>query len=154
MMSKFDVIFGMVDKMGSLGLMLMWLSFYVVTVVCMLVDDTEGNVRDFALLSQVFCCINLSTLGWAIIKKSNVIESSLLTVNIDLAATIVAWAYFGGDVFSSSAVGVFNYFHVIFAFVMFINNLVGLVVISTDYEGWLEFTGNDEVQASGNRANV
>ncbi|SVB25684.1 uncharacterized protein METZ01_LOCUS178538 [marine metagenome] len=153
-MSKFDVIFGMVDKMGSLGMLTMWLAFYTTTVICMLVDDTEGKIRDFSLLSQVFCCINLCTLGWAITKRSNVVETSLLTVNTDLAATIVAWAYFGGDVFSSSAIGVFNYFHVIFAFVMFINNLAGFVVIATDYDGWVEFKGENQVGAAGNRANV
>jgi hypothetical protein len=71
-----------------------------------------------------------------------------------LAATIVAWAYFGGDVFSSSAIGVFNYFHVIFAFAMFINNLAGFVVIATDYDGWVEFKGENQVNAAGNRANV
>jgi hypothetical protein len=66
-----------------------------------------------------------------------------------LAATIVAWAYFGGDVFSSSAIGVFNYFHV-----MFINNLAGFVVIATDYDSWVEFKGENQVDVAGNRANV
>ena len=37
---------------------------------------------------------------------------------------------------------------------MFINNLAGFVVIATDYDGWVEFKGENQVNAAGNRANV
>jgi hypothetical protein len=84
------------------------------------------------------------------------VQASLYTINVDLAVTILAWAYFGGDVFSSSALGIWNYFHVILGGMMFVQNMVGLVVIGTDYDGWVEFKGEDQVEASGgrNRENI
>ena len=140
-MTKFDVLFGMPQKMGSLGMMAMWSSFYIITIICMLVDDTEGKVRNFSLASQAVCCINLCAIGWAITTKVDMVQASLYTMNADLGATILAWAYFGGDVFSSSALGIWNYFHVIMGIMFFVNNMVGLAVIAMDHDGWLEFLG-------------
>ena len=156
MMSKFDILFGMTNKMGSLGMFAMWSSFYIISIICMFADDTQGKIRNFTLASQAICCINLCTYGWAITTKTNMVQASLYTINADLAVTILAWAYFGGDVFSSSALGIWNYFHVILGGMMFVQNMVGLVVIATDYDGWVEFKGEDQVEAAGgrNRANI
>ena len=152
-MSKFDLLFGVPQKMGYLGTLTMWSTFYVITIICMLTDDTKGNVRDFMLASQAVCCINLCTMGWAITNGANMVQAALCSMNADLGITVLAWAYFGGDVFGSSAMGIFNYFHVIMGIVFFVNNMVGLVAIAVDREGWLEFLG--EVDNAGeNRANV
>jgi hypothetical protein len=32
--------------------------------------------------------------------------------------------------------------------------MIGLVVIATDYDGWVEFKGDNQVDVAGNRANV
>ena len=154
-MSKFDLLFGVPQKMGYLGTLTMWSTFYVITIICMLTDDTKGNIRDFMLASQALCCINLCTMGWAITNGTNMVKAALYSMNAEVGATVLAWAYFGGDVFGSSAMGVFNYFHVIMAIIFFVNNMVGLVAIAVDREGWLEFLGeaNNAGQLQG-RANV
>jgi fumarate reductase subunit C len=149
----FDVLFGVPKQMGEIGMMTMWFSFYLVSVLCMLLDDTQGNTRDFMAASQAACCINLCTMSWAIVNGANLVKASLYTVNTDFGLTVLAWSYFEGDVFGSNAMGVFNYFHVIMAVMFFINNLIGLVAITRDRQGWVEFLG-EENNAGENRANV
>ena len=58
-----------------------------------------------------------------------------------MAATIVAWAYFGGDVFSSSAIGVFNYFHGIFRELGISGNSMGISGNSRNSGNSMEFIG-------------
>ena len=112
-MTKFDILFGMPQKMGEIGMIAMWSSFYIITIICMLVDDTQGNTRDFMAASQAACCINLCTMSWAVVTGANMVKTALYTVNTDFGLTVLAWAYFEGDVFGSNAIGVFNYFHLI-----------------------------------------
>ena len=140
-MTKFDILFGMPQKMGEIGMIAMWSSFYIITIFCMLVDDTQGNTRDFMAASQAACCINLCTMSWAVVTGANMVKTALYTVNTDFGLTVLAWAYFEGDVFGSNAIGVFNYFHLIMAAMFFINNMIGLVAISRNRQGWNEFLG-------------
>ena len=59
MLYMFDKIFGPLDKMGYIGFMAMWFSFFFVSFGVMLGDSTTGPLRDFCAVSQLLCCSNL-----------------------------------------------------------------------------------------------
>jgi len=94
-MNNFEKVFAFPDKLGLLGCLGMWLSFFTTSFVVLLVDDTQGPARDFCAVSQLLCCTNLCALGWATVNNASWSKASFFTINFDTFGTWLAFAYFG-----------------------------------------------------------
>ena len=96
------------------GLLAMWLSFFTSSFVVLLVDDTQGPARDFCVVSQLLCCTNVASMGYAVANNVSWSKANFLTMNFDTFGTLLAFAYFGGsDVLGSTPLGVWNYVQVV-----------------------------------------
>ena len=105
-----DKVFMLEDKiMRQPGLYLMWTVLFLVNLICLSVDSTTGPVRDFNVLAQF-----LSTI-YSIVSSVNNIYGNKLPSTMLLSAgpvhqytTWLLLAYYRGNVYGSSALGVYN----------------------------------------------
>ena len=93
------------------GLYFLWTLIFVANFVCLLVDDTTGDVRDFNAITNL-----LSVIYGGIASVVNIYGNKLPSSMLLIAGPIhqysfwILFAYFGGpDVLTSSAVGVMNW---------------------------------------------
>ena len=139
-MSKFNNLFGMNEKMGMVGFLSMWFSFFTTSFVVLLVDDTQGPVRDFCAASQLLCCTNLISMGWAITNNISWSKANFLTLHFDTFGTLVALAYYGGDsVMNSSTLGVWNTVQVVGTVMNAAFAVASLYTVARDYEGFSKY---------------
>ena len=105
-----DKVFMMEDKiMRQPGLYLMWTILFVINLICLSIDSTTGPVRDFNVLAQF-----LSTI-YSLVSSVNNIYGNKLPSTMLLTAgplhqysTWLLLAYYRGNVYSSSAIGIYN----------------------------------------------
>lgn len=134
--------------MGYLGFLCMWFTCFFVSFVTLLTDDTTGPVRDFTAVSQLVCCANLVSMGWGMTNGVKPTQASMLTINLDLFVTWLAFAYYGGgDVLSSSPIGVWNYIQVCLFSVFSLQSMVGLFAIAVDPAGYQKYITGDDAEA-------
>ena len=136
-MSKFDNLFYLNEKLGMTGMLTMWLSFFTTSFVVLLVDDTQGPVRDFCAASQLLCCSNVVSMGWAIANNVDLTKASFLTLHFDTFGTLLALAYYGGDsVMNSSTLGVWNTVQVVGTVMNAVYAVASLYTVARDYNGF------------------
>ena len=105
-----DKVFMLEDKiMKQPGLYLMWTILFVINLICLGVDSTTGPIRDFNVLAQF-----LSTI-YSIVSSVNNIYGNKLPSTMLLTAgpvhqysTWLLLAYYRGNVYSSSPLGIYN----------------------------------------------
>jgi hypothetical protein len=141
----FKLVFGMMDKMGPFGFMMMWLSFFFTTFGVLLADNTVGAPRNFCYVSQLVCCSNLAAVAYSLTHDFNFTKASMLTGPFDMFATLVSFAYFGGSAtLGSSPIGVFNWIQIIMTVMMTIQMTVGLFAMALYPEGMRKHFGEDK----------
>jgi len=139
-MSKFDNLFGMNEKMGTVGFLSMWLSFFTTSFVVLLVDDTQGPARDFCFMSQLLCCSNVVSMGWAIANNVNFTKASFYTLHFDTFGTLLALAYYGGgDVMNSSTLGAWNTVQVVGTVMNAVYAVASLYMVARDHKGFSDY---------------
>ena len=112
---QFTDLFKVEDQVLKLpGLYLLWTILFVSNFVCLLVDDSIGDHRDFNLISNL-----LSVIYGAVASVNNIYGNMLPSTMLLIAGPIhqysfwLLFAYYGADdVLTSSAVGVMNYIFV------------------------------------------
>ncbi len=105
-------LFYLEDKLMKLpGLYLMWTILFVANFVSLLVDDTQGVIRNFNIFTN-----SVSVIYCSIASVNNIYGNQLPSSTLLIAGPVhqylhwLLFAYFGGtDVLSSSAVGVMNW---------------------------------------------
>ena len=105
-------LFYLEDKLMKLpGLYLMWTLLFVANFVSLLVDNTQGVVRNFNIFSNA-----VSVIYCSLASVNNIFGNQLPSSMLLIAGPIhqylhwLLFAYFGGsDVLSSSAVGIMNW---------------------------------------------
>ena len=141
----FKLVFGMTDKMGPSGFMLMWLSFFFATFGVLLADDTQGSPRNFCFASQAICCTNLVAVAYSLTHNFNFSKASMLTGPLDMFVTWTSFAYFGGSAtLGSTPIGVFNWIQVVMMTMMTIQMTVGLFAMALDPNGFKNHFNNDD----------
>ncbi|MBM10159.1 MAG: hypothetical protein CMF69_11400 [Magnetovibrio sp.] len=139
-MGKFQNLFGMSDKLGMPGFLAMWFSFFTTSFVVLLADDTTGPSRDFCMVSQLLCCTNLASMGWAVANNESWSKANFFTLNFDTFGTLLAFAYFGGnDVLGSTTLGVWNSVQVVGTALNALFGISSLYMVATDYDGFREY---------------
>ena len=139
-MGKFEQLFKLPDKLGVVGCLGMWLSFFTTSFVVLLVDDTTGPARDFCAASQLLCCTNLAALGYAAVKNVRWSEASFYSMNFDTFGTWLAFAYYGGNaVLGSSTLGVWNTVQVVGTALNTLAGVSSLYVVAKDHAGFKEY---------------
>lgn len=126
-----DKLFMMEDRVfGNVGLYAMWTGLYIANFVTLLVDPTQGPVRDFNIVAN-----GLSVIYCATSSAVNIFGNGLPSTFILIAAPIhqyLYWlllAYYGGSLpFSDSPVGVMNWINSI---------IVGLFTLDMMVKTWL-----------------
>lgn len=105
-----DKVFMMEDKiMRQPGLYLMWTILFVVNLICLSIDSTTGPIRDFNVLAQF-----LSTIYTLVSSVNNIYGNKLPSTMLLTAGPVhqyTTWlllAYYRGNVYSSSAIGIYN----------------------------------------------
>ena len=105
-----DKVFMMEDKiMRQPGLYLMWTILFVVNLICLSIDSTTGPIRDFNVLAQF-----LSTIYSLVSSVNNIYGNKLPSTMLLTAGPVhqyTTWlllAYYRGNVYSSSAIGIYN----------------------------------------------
>ncbi len=105
-----DKVFMLEDKvMKQPGLYLMWTILFIVNLICLSIDSTTGPIRDFNVLAQF-----LSTI-YSLVSSVNNIYGNKLPSTMLLSAgpvhqytTWLLLAYYRGNVYSSSPIGIYN----------------------------------------------
>ena len=147
-MGKYENLFGMNEKFGMVGFLSMWLSFFTTSFVVLLVDDTQGPVRDFCAASQLLCCTNLVSMGWAITNNVSWSKASFLTLHFDTFGTLVALAYYGGDsVMNSSTLGVWNTVQVVGTVMNAVFAVASLYTVARDHKGFVNYLNAPSAKA-------
>lgn len=122
-------IFFMEDRIFKMpGLYLLWTCIYIANFVALIVDDTYGAVRTFNVLGNGLSVIYTGSAGFNAIYGNDT-PSTLLVIPgpIHQYAFWVIFAYFRGDVFSNSPIGVMNYISCI---------IVGLFSVDMVFKTW------------------
>ena len=112
---QFTDLFKVEDQVLKLpGLYLLWTILFVSNFVCLLVDDSEGEHRDFNLITNL-----LSVIYGAVASVNNIFGNTFPSTMLLIAGPIhqysfwILFAYYGAsDVLTSSAVGIMNYIFV------------------------------------------
>lgn len=105
-----DKLFCLEDKfMKQGGLYAMWTILFLANLICLSVDSTTGPVRDFNVITAIFSTIYCG------VSSANVIYGNKLPSALLLMAGPVhqysSWlllAYYRGNVYGSSPLGVLN----------------------------------------------
>ena len=146
-MDLFKALFGFADKLGVLGFFGIWLSFFGITFGALVADEQTGPIRDYATVSQLICCANLVTLGYAVVNNVKWSKASFHTLGLDLFVTWTALAYYGvNNVFDDSLLGVWNTISTIFMGVFTVQYLVCMVVVARNYNGFQRYLNNGREQ--------
>jgi hypothetical protein len=146
-MSKFEQLFLMCDKMGMSGMLTMWLSFFTTSFVVLLTDDQVGVKRDFTMLSQLVCCVNLGAMGYSVANNVPWAKTHFYTLHFDTFATLLAFAYFGGgDVLDSTTLGVWNTVQLVGTAMNAVFGVSALYMVANDYTGFREYLGPPELE--------
>lgn len=105
-----DKVFMMEDKiMRQPGLYLMWTILFIINLICLSIDSTTGPIRDFNVLAQF-----LSTIYSLVSSVNNIYGNKLPSTMLLTAGPVhqyTTWlllAYYRGNVYSSSPIGVYN----------------------------------------------
>jgi hypothetical protein len=105
-----------------------------------LADKTEGPARDFCAASQLLCCTNLVSMGWAAANNVSWSKANFLTLNFDTFGTWLAFAYFGGnDVLGTSTLGVWNGVQVAGTVLNTVFGVVSLYMVMKDHAGFVKY---------------
>jgi hypothetical protein len=143
-MTNFKQLFAIPDKLGVTGFLGMWVSFFTTSFVVLLADDTTGPARNFCAASQLLCCTNLASLGYAAVKNVRWSEASFYSMNFDTFGTWVAFAYYGGgDVLGSSALGVWNTVQIVGTALNTVAGVASLYLVAKDPAGFKEYTDGE-----------
>lgn len=105
-----DKLFALEDRfMKQTGLYAMWTVLFIVNLICLCLDSTTGPVRDFNIASQIL------SSAYGLVSSINNIHGNKLPSTMLLSAgpfhqynTWLLLAYYGGNVYSTSAVGIYN----------------------------------------------
>jgi len=136
----FKQVFGMTDKMGHFGFLLMWFSWFLTTFGVLLGDSSVGAPRNFCFASQLVCCTNIVSIVYSMIHNVDLSKASMLTGPLDMYVTWLSFAYFGGSaVFSTSPIGVFNVIQCVMQGMMTIQMTVGLLAMAKDPKGYKKY---------------
>ena len=136
-MDKFQNLFLMVDKLGMVGMLGLWFSFFTTGFVVLLTDDQTGPLRDFSMVSQLVCCTNLAAMGYSVAHNVSLKKSFFYTMNFDTFATLLAFAYFGGgSLLNSTTLGVWNYVQFVFTVANGVWGAATLYVVAKDHKGY------------------
>ena len=146
----FKALFGMSDKMGPFGFLVMWFSFFFTTFGVLLADSSVGAPRNFCFASQLVCCTNLISVAYAITNELDFTKVSMLTTPLDMFVTWLAFAYFGGSaVLSSTPIGVFNWIQVVMMGMMGLQMMFSLLAMAWDPAGYKKYL-NDKKPVNEN----
>ena len=148
-MTNFKNLFAMTDKLGMVGCLSMWFSFFTTSFVVLLADDTQGPARDFCAASQLLCCTNLASMGWALVNNKSWSKANFYTMNFDTFGTWLAFAYFGGgDVLGSSTLGVWNSVQVAGTAMNTLFGLASMYAVAKDHKGFVAYLEDGAVDSS------
>jgi len=149
-MGKFSNLFAMTDTMGIRGMLTMWFSFFTTGFVVLLVDDQTGPLRDFAMVSQLVCCSNMATMGYSVANDVSWSKTSFYTLHFDTFATLLAFAYFGGDnLLNSTPLGVWNYVQLVGTAMNALFAVSALYMVGGDYKGYRKYLEGPALPALG-----
>tara|TARA_B100000519_G_C14108292_1_gene374472 strand:+ start:358 stop:825 length:468 start_codon:yes stop_codon:yes gene_type:complete len=105
-----DKLFCLEDKfMKQGGLYAMWTMLFIANLICLSVDSATGPVRDFnvltAILSTIYCGVSSANVIYG-----NKLPSSLLLMAgpVHQYSSWLLLAYYRGNVYGSSPLGVLN----------------------------------------------
>ena len=140
---KVTDLFKVEDQILKLGgLYTLWTILFVSNFVCLLVDDTDGKVRDFNVLTNV-----LSVIYGGIASVVNVYGNKLPSSMLLIAGPIhqysywILFAYFGGsDVISRSAVGVMNCIFTVIVALFSVDMIFKTWYVSLYPQSYLDYT--------------
>ena len=139
-MGKFENLFAMNDSLGMRGMLTMWFSFFTTGFVVLLTDDQVGPLRDFAMVSQLVCCTNLAAMGHSVANNVSWSKANFYTLHFDTFATLLAFAYFGGDnLLNSTPLGVWNYVQLVGTAMNALFAVSSLYLVAGDYEGYRKY---------------
>ena len=139
-MGKFENLFAMSDSMGMRGMLTMWFSFFTTGFTVLLVDDQQGPLRDFTMVSQLVCCTNLAAFGYSVANDVSWSKASFYTLHFDTFATLLAFAYFGGgDLLNDSTLGVWNTVQLVGTAMNGAFGVAALYMTAGDYEGFNKY---------------
>ena len=83
-------------------------------------------------------------MGYAVTNNLALSKANMLTGPLDMCVTWTALAYFGGDVFSTTPIGIFNYIQVPLMALMTIPTLIGLIAVARDPVGYQKYLAERE----------
>ena len=139
-MGKFENLFAMTDTLGMRGMLTMWFSFFTTTFVVLLADDQTGPLRDFTMVSQLVCCSNIASIGHSVVNNVSLSKTSFYTLHFDTFATLLAFAYFGGDnLLNSTPLGVWNYVQLVGTAMNALFGVAALYTVAGDYKGYQKY---------------
>ena len=149
-MGKFQNLFAMTDTMGMRGMLAMWLSFFTTTFVVLLTDDQTGPLRDFTMVSQLACCSNFAAIGYSVVNNVSWSKTSFYTLHFDTFATLLAFAYFGGDnLLNSTPLGVWNYVQLVGTAMNALFAVSALYMVNDDYDGFQKYLEDSQAVREG-----
>ena len=136
----FKQVFGMTDKMGHFGFLLMWYSWFLTTFGVLLGDSSVGAPRNFCYASQLICCTNIVSTVYSMTHNVDFSKASMLTAPLDMYVTWLSFAYFGGSaVFSTTPIGIFNVIQCIMQAFMALQMTVGVLMMAKDPRGYKKY---------------
>lgn len=97
------------------GLYAMWTVLYIINLVCLCVDPTEGNARNFNLITSLLAHVYLVVSAW-----NNIFGTMMPSTFLTIAGSLhqysfwLLMAYYQGDVYADfNAVGISNVIHTV-----------------------------------------
>lgn len=132
------------------GLYGMWSILYLANIITLCTDSVQGPVRDFNLYTSLLSHIYTSVSGANVIY-GNKKPSSLLMIAGPLHQ-YTFWmllAYYRGNVYGSSPVGVINVIHTVVVAIFTLDMVVKTWLLSINPNSYLDYVNevNDEIKS-------
>lgn len=127
------------------GLYAMWTILYIINLICLATDTTTGPVRDFNIASSLLSTVYTSISTVNVVYGNRKSSTMLLTAGpLHQYSTWLLLAYYGGNVYSSSALGVLNGVYTVVVGIFTLDMVVKTWVIALKPDYYLNYLLEDE----------
>lgn len=141
-----EKLFMLEDKiLKQPGLYGMWSMLYLANIIVLCLDSTQGSIRNFNIFTTLLSHIYTSVSGANVIYGNKKPSSLLLIAGpLHQYAFWMLLAFYRGDVYSSSAVGIMNIVHTVVVAVFTLDMILKTWLISINPNAYLDYVNNKD----------
>jgi hypothetical protein len=127
------------------GLYTMWTILYLINLICLVTDSTTGSIRDFNIASSLLSTVYTSVSTLNTVYGNRKSSTMLLTAGpIHQYSTWLLLAYHGGNVYSTTPLGVLNGVYTVVVGIFTLDMVIKTWVVAVYPDYYLNYLLDDD----------